>query len=272
MKKRIFLLIVILVIVSIVPVISFADDGDTPKERLSFRLVDDAGLLTSEEGNKLLVKLDEISERQRLDVAIVTKDSLGGLSPAQLADDIFDDFGYGIGTGFDGILLLVSMEEKNWAISTHGYGKIVFTEAGQKFIVDSFIKDLGKGNYVKAFNRYAELCDDFITQARADKPYDSKNLPKKSLSSMWILFSLAGGAIIALISTGMMKSSLKTVSMQAAADSYVVQNSMNITNNQDLFLYNTVDRTAKPKKEESSGSSTRTSSSGREHGGSSGKF
>ena len=272
MKKRIFLLIVILAVVMIVPVTAFADNGDIPKERLLPRLVDDADLLTNEEESKLLIKLDEISERQKLDVAIVTKYSLEGKSATGYADDFFDYYGYGMGSNSDGILILLSMENRDWAISTYGYGKIAFTDSGQEFIINSIKKDLSKDNYNRAFNQYAELCDDFITKAKTDKPYDSGNLPKRSLSPRWILFSLIGGVIIALISTGMMKSSLKTVSMQAVADSYVVQNSMNITDNQDLFLYNIVDRTAKPKEKESSGSSTHTSSSGREHGGSSGKF
>ena len=50
--------------------------------------------------------------------------------------------------------------------------------------------------------------------------------------------------------------------------------SLNITDSSDLFLYHTVDRTAKPKDDDNSsgGSSTHTSSSGTTHGGGSGKF
>ncbi|HZJ76509.1 MAG TPA: TPM domain-containing protein [Oscillospiraceae bacterium] len=272
MKKRIFLLVVILLISAIVPITSFASNENTSSGRSFSRLVDNADLLTNEEESKLLIKLDEISERQKLDIVIVTINSLEDKSATVYADDFFDNYGYGMGNNSDGILFLLSMEKRDWAISTCGYGIAVFTDSGQKFIIDSIKKDLGKDNYNKAFNSYAELCDDFITKAKTDEPYDSGNLPKKSLSPVWILFSLIGGVIIALISTGTMKGKLKTVSMQAAADSYVVQNSMNITNNQDLFLYNIVDKKAKPKEKESSGSSTHTSSSGQEHGGSSGKF
>lgn len=49
--------------------------------------------------------------------------------------------------------------------------------------------------------------------------------------------------------------------------------SMNITESRDMFLYNTVTRTAKPKDNDSGGgSSTHTSSSGSTHGGGGGKF
>lgn len=49
--------------------------------------------------------------------------------------------------------------------------------------------------------------------------------------------------------------------------------SMNITESRDMFLYDTVTRTAKPKDNDSGGgSSTHTSSSGSTHGGGGGKF
>ena len=44
-----------------------------------------------------------------------------------------------------------------------------------------------------------------------------------------------------------MKSKLKTVRFQAAASNYMKNGSLNITESRDLFLYNTVTRTAKPK-------------------------
>ena len=60
---------------------------------------------------------------------------------------------------------------------------------------------------------------------------------------------------------------------QAAASNYIKDNSLNINERRDLFLYNTVTRTAKPKNDDSGGgSSTHTSSSGTTHGGGGGKF
>lgn len=41
-------------------------------------LVDNAGLLTDSEQSELLDKLDEISERQQVDIVVVTTDALNG--------------------------------------------------------------------------------------------------------------------------------------------------------------------------------------------------
>jgi uncharacterized protein len=132
--------------------------------------------------------------------------------------------------------------------------------------------NLSDGNYAAAFNTYAEQCDIFITQARTDTPYDRSSLPHKPLSLIWIPISLVIGFVIALIAVGIMKSKLKTVRSQAAANSYVKDGSLNVTECRDVFLYCTVNRTERPKEDSSSGSSTHTSSSGTTHGGGGGKF
>ena len=72
-----------------------------------------------------------------------------------------------------------------------------------------------------------------------------------------------------------MENQLETVRPALAANNYIKENSLNITRSENQFLYNTVNKTAKPKETSSSsggGSSTHTSSSGRTHGGTGGKF
>mgnify|MGYP003283208164 FL=1 len=88
---------------------------------------------------------------------------------------------------------------------------------------------------------------------------------------IWIPISIVIGVLLALIIVGSMKGKLKTVRAQAAANSYLKKDSLNITESSDLFLYHTVTRSEK-QKDSDSGSSTHTSSSGTTHGGGSGKF
>ena len=275
MKKRIVavLLFVILGIGTALTVCSATPTFDIDSNS---RLNDKAGLLTSTERKELAERLDDVSERQKMDIIIVTLPDLGRYDePTPLADDIFDYCGYGYGADGDGILLLFEMEDRNWAISTRGRGITVFTDAGQEYIIDQMLDDLGDDDYVAAFSTFVNLCDEFVTQADNDEPYDWDNLPREPLSLLWIPASLFIGFIIAKIAVVCMKSKLKTVRRQAAANCYVKTDSLDLTESSDLFLYQTVSRTAKPKDDNSShsgGSSTHTSSSGSTHGGSSGKF
>ena len=272
MKKRLFAVFfaLFLLIVSEVPVFA---SGSLP------RLVDDADLLSDEEEVNLQDKLDEISERQRVDIVVVTVDSLEGESAMEYADDFYDYYGYGFGDTKDGILLLLSMEERDWYISTKGYGITVATDAGITYIYEKCRDDLREGNYAVAFTAFAELCDDFITQADTGVPYDVNNLPQKPFGVFFnLVIALVIGFVISLIVTGAMRSELKTVRSQLAANSYIREGSINLTKESDLFLYRHVDRREKPKSNSSGhsshlgGSSTHTSSSGSTHGGKGGKF
>jgi uncharacterized protein len=270
MKKGLNLLLIVLLLLSLMP-LSVYGEAAAANERQLPRFVDDAGLLSDEQAERLTEKLDEVSERQNLDVIIITVDSLEGYTATEYADDVFDYNGFGMGTNYDGILLLISMEERDWAISTHGYGITVFTDAGQEYMVDNFIGYISDGDYYEGFYKFAELADSFITQAKTGAPYDTNNLPKKPMSPIWILISIAGGVFIALIITGGMRSSLKSVRKQRVATNYIVKTAMSPFANQDLYLYSVVTKTPKPK-ENQGGSSTHISSSGSTHGGSSGKF
>lgn len=265
MKKKVctVLLALLLCVTAVTP--AFAADA-LP------RLVDEADLLTDSEESALLARLDEISERQQMDIVVVTASTLDGKSPMAYADDFYDYNGYGFGENKDGILLLISMEDRDWWMTTTGYGITAITDAGREYISDRFLSDLSDGEYADAFTTYAELCDEFITQAKTGQPYDVNNLPKEPFKvARNLIIALVVGFVIALIVTNIMKGKLKTVRFQSAASDYVKANSMNVTESSDLFLYTHVDRQAKPK-ETDGGSSTHVSSSGTTHGGGGGKF
>lgn len=266
-KKRILTVLFALLLCMVVVIPTFAA-SDLP------RLVDNADLLTDSEESTLLSKLNEISERQQADVVVVTADTLDGKTPMDYADDFYDYNGYGFGADKDGVLLLVSMEDRDWWMSTTGYGITAITDAGIEYISEKFLSDLSDGDYADAFTTYAELCDDFFTQARSGQPYDTGHMPKQPFNiARNLLIALIVGFVIALIATGVMKGKLKTVRFQSAASNYVKANSMNVTESRDMFLYTHVDRRAKPKDtDSSSGSGTHTSSSGSTHGGGGGKF
>ena len=242
------------------------------EESLS-RLMDNADLLTDSEETSLLSQLDNISEKQEMDIVVVTTDNLEGYTPQEYADNVFDYCGYGIGDNRDGLLLLVSIEDNDWHISTSGYAITAFTDAGREYMSEQFLPYLSDGEYYKAFSTYADLCDQFITQAKTDEPYDVGNLPKEPFK-IWfnVLIALGIGFVFAIIVVLYMKSKLKSVRFQPAATSYVRNGSMNITQSGDFFLYSHLDRRARPKDNDSGGSSTHTSSSGSTHGGGGGKF
>ena len=271
MKKKVLTVLFSLVLFLCIATPAFAQTDGFASEYE--RVQDLAGLLSNNEEALLVTTLNELSERQKMDIIVLTTDTLNGKTPRDYADDIYDYSNFGYGESKDGALLLISVEDNDWYISTCGYGITVFTDAGIEYIGKQIKGELSDGNFAGAFDKFADLCDDFISQARTGEPYDVKNLPKEPLSLIWIPIAIVAGFILSLIIVGRMKAKLKTVRFQPAANSYMKAGSMNITESRDLFLYNTVTRTAKPKDNDSGGgSSTHTSSSGSTHGGGGGKF
>lgn len=234
------------------------------------RCYDDAYLLTNEEQDELNEKLNQLSQQYDFDIFVVTTYSLNGKTSTQYADDFFDENKYAMGNGEDGILLLIAMENRDWAISTCGFGIDAFTDAGQEYMVEQFKPLLSDGDYYKAFDEFADLCDDFIAQAKKGKPYDSSNLPKEPINLLWIPIAIGIGCLVSLLIMLAFKSQLKTVRYQPLANDYV--KNLKINQQQDIYLYRNVTRRKKPEHNSSGGSSTHTSSSGSTHGGSSGHF
>ncbi len=223
----------------------------------SVRVLDGADLLTDSEAADVAAALEEVSRQHSMEFAIVTVDSLGKFSPAQYADDTFDD----LFDGADGALLLVSMQYSDWYISTCGSAIRIFTDDRIDYIGEQVTPLLHDGKYAEAFEQFAELCDQFVSQ------------PKEPLSAIWIPIAIIAGFVLAGMVVSGMKGQLKTVRAQNEAANYVRDGSMNLTNSRDLYLYHTVTRARKAdNNKRSSGSSTHTSSSGRTHGGGGGKF
>ena len=257
MKKMISLLAAVLLLVSFVLPVSAA----------SPRLADEAGLLSDAECAAIEKRLTELSAQYSLDVVIVTTQSTGSCTPMEYADDYFDYHDYAP----DGVLLLISMEDGDWWIATTGYGITAFTDAGIAYIGDQIVPYLSDGEYAGAFTAFADLCDQFLAQARSGDPFDTHNLPKEPFKPVRnAIIALVIGLAAAFLATGSMKKKLKSVVQKEQANDYVAPGSLQITKSRDFHLYTHLDRVEKA--QSSGGSSTHTSSSGATHGGGGGKF
>lgn len=264
-KTALFIISVLLVMFSAMSVIAETD-----------RVVDDAMLLTADEAQMLRTKLNEISSQYQCDVAIVTtnsEDIRSEYDAMVYADDFFDYNGYGIGSGRDGIILLVSIHNSNrfYWFSAHGYGSTAFSDDDTEHMGEQIVPYLKSGDYYSAFVRYAEMAEDQLEYARTNVGNEGAYAKKSAFDITRLLIAFAAGVIISFIATGIMRGKLKSVRMQSGAGNYVRNGSMNITNSRDTFLYSHVDRTAIPQ-DDNSHSSSHTSSSGSTHTGSGGSF
>ncbi|MBR0135093.1 MAG: TPM domain-containing protein, partial [Clostridia bacterium] len=194
------------------------------------------------------------------------------------ADDYFDYNGFGKGQG-SGILLLISPEERDWAVSTAGSAIDAFTENGLDYLVDKFKPLLSAGAYSAAVKSFAETSDELLTMYENgntfDRPQTFLYRIMHTQFPLGILLAAAAGFLFASVPMLVLRSEIENVSSQKNAANYIRPGSLQLRESQDTYLYTNTQRTKVESSSSSSsrgGSSTHHSSSGATHGGRSGKF
>lgn len=279
MKQRIFAIALLLVLALALTLPAFARSGVSGQPLLC----DEAQLLTADETAALNERLELLSNRYEMDIVLLTTLSLDGKNEMDYADDFYDENGYAA----DGVLLLFfTGEERGLWMSTSGECMDIFSVDGMHDIFEEIIPTLSVGNYAAAFDLYLNQVENYILGFDTDPDYDPDH-PDDSFdpdgsdapagtnyfSLFRLIVSIAGGALLALIPLGVMRSKLRSVRPKYSAENYVREGSFRLTRDRDLFLYHTVTRTARPKDNDGgSGSGAHTSSSGASHGGAGTRF
>ncbi|MBR1761823.1 MAG: TPM domain-containing protein [Eubacterium sp.] len=272
--KRIISFIFAAIIILALPLNALAD---SPKYA-----IDGAGLMDESEVSELEEMLASLSEKYNFDIVALTVDSTEGKSPMDFADDYYDYNGY----KDDGCLFLISMEERDWWISTKGYGITAITDYGIEVIEAEVVPFLSNGDYFEAFKKYAKTVEEFINEANSGEAFDvdnnytnddgytynSEDYNSGGFNYSAFIISLIVSLIIAAVVVSIVKGNYKPVRFRANAEDYLVDGSLRVTNQHDRFLFSNVSKTRIEHNSSSGGSSTHTSSSGSSHGGGGGKF
>lgn len=240
------------------------------------KVVDMADLLDEEEEKELQERLLEIADTYACDVAVVTTNSYGGQTARKYTDDYYYMNGYGFGEELDGLMLTVSMGDREYYISTRGAAIDMFTDYGLERMKESFSGYLSDGAYAKAFETFADRTEEYILEAKKDRPYDVDHVYREKMGLGMRLLIASAAALLAsgAVMFGLMRQ-LKSVGAKGSAQEYVRPGSFRVTHQRDLFLYRTVTRTRREKPsggQSSGGGSSTHSASGGRSGGSGGSF
>ena len=253
------------------------DSYEMPDSRQKDRLYDGADLLDDSEESSLLQRLNSVSEKHQSNVVILTVDDHNG-SVQDFADDYFDYNGFQADYDGSGILFMLSMYNREWAISTSGSAIDAFTDYGQEYMTGEMLPYLSSGDYYSAFNTYIDIADNLLTMYEEGTPYDVDNSKDPGELKVVAIASIVIGLILGLIIVGIMAAQLHSVHMNASAAGYQAHSGINMQLHRDTFLRASTSKRPIPRDDGSrssgggGGSSTHTSSSGSSHGGSSGHF
>ncbi len=263
MKRNTFALLTALVLLFSLPMSVWASDAPPP-------VVDNAGLFTPQEAEILTEMALELRQNYEMDIVILTVDSLEGASPRDFADDYYDQNGYGCGPAYSGALFLISMEYRDWYISTSGDAMACDLVASGEEALPWF----GTEDYFGGFHAwlsvlpgYFEAGEDAASDYGQTYPEDTVYVIHPSL-----LMSLGIGLAVAAAVIGIMCFGMNTRRPRRSAADYLTDGSYHLRTCQDLFLYSSISKRPRPRENSGGSRSSHRSSSGRSHGGGGGKF
>ncbi len=231
-------------------------------------VTDAAGLLTEDERIELDERAAELSDLYECDIIIVTVEDKGEMHIEDFAQHVYDEYDLGYGEEKSGIMLMISMAERDYDIMAHGYGNVAFTDYGKAVLENRFLSDLSVGRYHDSFSAFVEGCGEFLVASRNGSPIDISTDPYVDTRKGTLILLIAP-LVIAIIIVVMFYFQMKSAKQRTTAKEYIKKDGFTLSNQRDEFLFVTTTR-RKIEKSSSSGGGTSVNSRGSSH--SSGKF
>lgn len=240
-----------------------------PVQASEYRFVfDEAELLTMPKAEELDQTAADISVRYDCGVYIVTLFDYSeyGSDVRSAAENYFLDHDLGLGNDDNGVLLMLSMTERDYTLIAHGdIGNTAFTDYGKDILSEEFLDDFRYDDWTAGFADYINVSEELLHAASTGTPVD---IEQGSGIGLTLVMVLLVPALIAGAACGIMAASMKTARSKTHANNY--SKGAQITAREDRFITRTVVRQKIESSSSSSRGGTRINSGG--FSGKSGKF
>ena len=261
MKKISLCLCLLLCLLLCLPAFAAAE-GDT----LDY-VTDNAGILSQSERASLNAEAARISEQYSCAVYIVVLDDYkkyNSESVGRCTEELYHYFELGWGENRDGLILLLSMAERDYDLWGYGpFGKYAFTEYGLNGLEESFLPYFRQNDWSGGFRAYLRETERLLIAAAQGEPVDyHMEIGTKAA------IAIAPASLIGFLVCGIFKGQMKTAKEKVTAEDYVVSGSMRLRIREDQFINRT--RTVQVIESNSGGGGGRPSGGGTSHH--SGKF
>lgn len=222
---------------------------------------DAADILPYEEWAELEARAADISKRQHCGVYFALVDDY-----TVIADDVYEatyqiyhELELGSGEDRDGIIVLLSMDNRKYAMFVYGeYAEYAFDTYGQDELEGRFLGFFGYDDWYGGITHYLDACDEFLTKADAGDP-----VRLSYWENFWEYFPAV--AVLACLPTGLvciwLMRGMKSVHQKKEANAYLTEGGLHLTQQYDQYTHTTETRT-KIETSSSSGGSTHSESGG----------
>lgn len=223
-------------------------------------VIDEAGVLSSDELQELNRKAELISEELECGVYVIFTGSMKGYSDSQFAKGIYVNYSLGWGNGKSGVLLAICTDPGYEDCTAYGAAADVFTTSQLDDLNDLVMESLYSRDWYSAAESFInesesvlrssgytyyepEYTDPEIDARTAQTTPEQRRQEWLNTLPLTALISLA----IALIIAFAMRSQLKTTGRKREAKNYISRNGMHLTAMHDYFMYRQTSRTRIPR-------------------------
>lgn len=189
-------------------------------------VTDDAGLLTAREEEKLESRAQEIAREYDCGVYIITVDAYEGRSVQTYAEQLYTQRSLGMGPDRCGILLLLSMAERDYALITYNLDVEVEKD---------FLSEFADDQWYDGFAVYLDDCEQALS--------GQEGLGWIGKLALIILLPCGVAAIVCVVLAGQ----LRSVRRQTTARTYITGRGLELTHREDFFVNRTVRRQRLPR-------------------------
>lgn len=215
---------------------------------------DYAQLLDEQTRDALNEQAAAVSQAYGFPIYIVTVNnyadyvSSGGIE--YFAEEVFHTYGLGVGESEDGILLALSMAERDYDIYSHGdMGLMAFTDYGKQQLADSFLDDFRRDDWAGGFSDYIDSCATLLQLAREGKPVDQwipdspvQQERQHGMTPLKALLIVLFPGLIGVGAVSGLSRQMKTAVRQTRAEAYVSRGGLNLRLRDDAFVNRSVSR------------------------------
>ncbi len=279
MKRRIFPLLLAILLLNLLLLPAAASQA-----QLDY-VTDEAGLLTASQRKYLENRAAEISETYRIGVYIVILpdylDYDGADDFETFAMDFIDDHSLGFGEDNAGIMLLLSMEERDYDLDVNSIrARGIFTQSALDDLENAFLPDFRRDDFEGGFSAFLSECEKIMLRGERENSIGYISDPDGAMgidtnagisfpqghiggadgptgivvyqrvNGETLLTASIIGAVVALLVGLLLCSSMKSAKQKRDADQYVARGGLNLRRRSDMFLHRTVSR--RPRQSESS--------------------
>lgn len=225
-------------------------------------VMDESGVLSEKEWLELESRAKSISQSHQVGVYFYIVDDYTLYGDGEVYDvttEIYHGIDLGLGKDRNGIIVLLSMKERDYAMFVYGeFAEYAFDSYGQEKLEEAFLEDFGSNDWNTGITRYLDTCDEYLTKAEDGKPVRPAHWP-------WVLMMTGLSCLVAGTICIVLMRKMKTVHQKSEADAYIAAGGLSLTDQYDRYTHTTETR-VKIEKESSS------SESGGRGSGRSGKF